>query len=59
MVTYIGRPAATFSSGWSSKARGRVVDRLARDFKEAFPDMRGFSSRNLKYMTSLCSPARL
>jgi hypothetical protein len=23
---------------------------LARDLKEAFPDMKGFSARNLKYM---------
>jgi len=32
--------------GWGAK----VIARLARDLKEAFPDMRGFSSRNLKYM---------
>lgn len=32
--------------GWGAK----VIDRLARDLKAAFPDMRGFSSRNLKYM---------
>ncbi|MBT9499480.1 MAG: DUF1016 family protein [Zoogloea sp.] len=32
--------------GWGAK----VIDRLARDLKDAFPDMRGFSSRNLKYM---------
>jgi predicted nuclease of restriction endonuclease-like (RecB) superfamily len=31
---------------WGSK----VIDRLASDLREAFPDMRGFSSRNLKYM---------
>jgi predicted nuclease of restriction endonuclease-like (RecB) superfamily len=30
-----------------------LVDRLARDLKAAFPDMRGFSPRNLKYMRSL------
>ena len=34
------------SEGWGS----RVVDRLASDLKEAFPTMKGFSSRNLKYM---------
>lgn len=34
------------TQGWGAK----VVDRLARDLKQAFPDMRGFSSRNLKYM---------
>ena len=32
--------------GWGAK----VIDRLARDLKAEFPDMRGFSSRNLKYM---------
>lgn len=34
------------SQGWGTK----VVDRLANDLRKAFPDMRGFSSRNLKYM---------
>jgi len=32
--------------GWGSK----VIDRLAKDLKQEFPDMKGFSSRNLKYM---------
>lgn len=32
--------------GWGAK----VIDRLAADLREAFPEMRGFSSRNLKYM---------
>jgi predicted nuclease of restriction endonuclease-like (RecB) superfamily len=32
--------------GWGA----RVVDRLAADLGRAFPDMSGFSSRNLKYM---------
>jgi predicted nuclease of restriction endonuclease-like (RecB) superfamily len=32
--------------GWGAK----VVDRLAADLREAFPDMKGFSPRNLKYM---------
>ena len=27
-----------------------MIDRLACDLKDAFPDMRGFSTRNLKYM---------
>jgi predicted nuclease of restriction endonuclease-like (RecB) superfamily len=27
-----------------------VIDRLAADLKRAFPDMKGFSPRNLKYM---------
>jgi predicted nuclease of restriction endonuclease-like (RecB) superfamily len=32
--------------GWGAK----VVDRLAHDLRTAFPDMQGFSPRNLKYM---------
>jgi predicted nuclease of restriction endonuclease-like (RecB) superfamily len=32
--------------GWGAK----VIDRLARDLRGAFPDMKGFSPRNLKYM---------
>jgi predicted nuclease of restriction endonuclease-like (RecB) superfamily len=32
--------------GWGAK----VIDRLASDLREAFPKMKGFSSRNLKYM---------
>lgn len=32
--------------GWGAK----VIDRLSVDLREAFPDMKGFSSRNLKYM---------
>jgi predicted nuclease of restriction endonuclease-like (RecB) superfamily len=32
--------------GWGSK----VIDRLAQDLRQAFPDMKGFSVRNLKYM---------
>ncbi|KVC54361.1 PDDEXK nuclease domain-containing protein [Burkholderia stagnalis] len=35
--------------GWGAK----VIDQLARDLKSAFPDMRGFSPRNLKYMRAL------
>lgn len=34
------------SEGWGSK----VVDRLAEDLHEEFPDMRGLSPRNLNYM---------
>jgi predicted nuclease of restriction endonuclease-like (RecB) superfamily len=34
------------NEGWGSK----VIDRLSFDLKEAFPDMSGFSPRNLKYM---------
>lgn len=32
--------------GWGAK----VIDRLARDLRKSFPDVRGFSTRNLKYM---------
>ena len=32
--------------GWGAK----VIDRLAIDLRHAFPEMQGFSSRNLKYM---------
>ena len=34
------------AQGWGSK----VIDRLGRDLREAFPEMKGFSTRNLKYM---------
>ena len=34
------------AQGWGSK----VIERLGRDLREAFPEMKGFSSRNLKYM---------
>jgi predicted nuclease of restriction endonuclease-like (RecB) superfamily len=32
--------------GWGAK----VIDRLASDLREAFPEMKGFSNSNLKYM---------
>ena len=35
--------------GWGAK----VIDRLAADLRKAFPDVRGFSARNLKYMRAL------
>jgi len=35
--------------GWGAK----VVDRLAADLRKAFPEMAGFSPRNLKYMRAL------
>jgi predicted nuclease of restriction endonuclease-like (RecB) superfamily len=35
-------------AGWGAK----VVDRLAVDLRREFPEMKGFSSRNLKYMRS-------
>lgn len=33
-------------AGWGSK----VIDVLSRDLKRSFPDINGFSTRNLKYM---------
>lgn len=35
--------------GWGSK----VIDRLSKDLRIAFPEMKGFSPRNLKYMRAL------
>ena len=32
--------------GWGAK----VIDRMAQDLNDAFPDMSGFSPRNIKYM---------
>lgn len=32
--------------GWGAK----VIDRISQDLRNAFPDMRGFSSSNLRYM---------
>ena len=37
------------AQGWGAK----VIERLAQDLKDAFPNMRGFSSRNLKYMLAV------
>lgn len=34
------------NEGWGAK----IIDRLSHDLKTAFPDMSGFSPRNLKYM---------
>jgi predicted nuclease of restriction endonuclease-like (RecB) superfamily len=44
----IGRDilARQAEQGWGAK----VIDRLAQDLRAAFPDMKGFSPRNLKYM---------
>jgi predicted nuclease of restriction endonuclease-like (RecB) superfamily len=44
----IGRDilARQAQQGWGTK----VIDRLAQDLRGAFPDMKGFSPRNLKYM---------
>lgn len=37
------------TEGWGSK----VIRRLSQDLKREFPDMRGFSPRNLQYMRAL------
>jgi predicted nuclease of restriction endonuclease-like (RecB) superfamily len=37
--------------GWGS----RVIDRLAADLREAFPEVKGFSPRNLKYMRAFAA----
>ena len=44
----IGRDilARQAEQGWGAK----VIERLAHDLREAFPEMKGFSPRNLKYM---------
>lgn len=44
----IGRDilARQAEQGWGAK----VIDRLARDLRTTFPEMKGFSPRNLKYM---------
>src|SRR3989304_5489675 len=36
----------------------RVIDRLAADLKAAFPEMKGFSPRNLKYMRAFADAWR-
>ncbi|AYE98742.1 DUF1016 domain-containing protein [Mycobacterium paragordonae] len=39
------------AEGWGA----RVIDRLASDLKERFPDAKGFSPRNLKYMRAFAA----
>jgi predicted nuclease of restriction endonuclease-like (RecB) superfamily len=38
-------------AGWGAK----VIDRLAADLRDAYPDMKGFSPRNLKYMRAFAA----
>lgn len=38
-------------AGWGA----RVIDRLAKDLRDAFPDTKGFSPRNLKYMRAFAA----
>jgi predicted nuclease of restriction endonuclease-like (RecB) superfamily len=42
------------AQGWGAK----VIDRLAHDLRIAFPDMKGFSPRNLKYMRTFADTWR-
>ena len=37
--------------GWGAK----VIDRLSQDLRDAFPDMRGLSPRNLAYMRAFAA----
>ena len=37
--------------GWGAK----VIDRLSIDLRDAYPEMAGLSSRNLKYMRALAA----
>lgn len=39
------------AQGWGAK----VIDRLAHDLREFFPEMKGFSPRNLKYMRAFAA----
>ena len=34
------------AEGWGAK----VIDRMSKDIGDEFPDMKGFSARNIKYM---------
>ncbi len=50
---HIGRQIllAQHKHSWGSK----VIDNLSKDLKSAFPDMKGFSHQNLKYMRKFAS----
>lgn len=50
---HIGREilARQQEQGWGSK----VVNRLSQDLKREFPDMKGFSARNLTYMRTFAN----
>jgi len=41
----LGKMIAEKEHAWGDK----LIDQLAKDLKEEFPDMKGFSSSNLKY----------
>lgn len=42
----LGEKISTKQTAWGSK----FIERLSKDLKESFPDMKGFSPRNLKYI---------
>ena len=42
-------------AGWGAK----IIDRLAKDLTHEFPTMRGFSTRNLKYMRAFAKALSL
>ena len=52
----IGRDILTrqAAQGWGAK----VIERLAHDLRAAFPEMKGFSPRNLKYMRAFAEAWR-
>lgn len=39
------------AKGWGAK----IIDRLAKDLRAAFPEMKGFSPRNIKYMRAFAA----
>jgi predicted nuclease of restriction endonuclease-like (RecB) superfamily len=39
------------AQGWGAK----IIDRIAADLRQAFPEMKGFSPRNLKYMRAFAA----
>jgi hypothetical protein len=43
------------AEGFEPASVDEVIDRLAADLYEAFPDMKGFSPRNLKYMRAFAA----
>ncbi|MCQ2347095.1 MAG: DUF1016 N-terminal domain-containing protein [Paludibacteraceae bacterium] len=48
MYYHIGKQILEYqaSEGWGAK----IIDRLSADIKKAYPELKGFSPRNLKYM---------
>jgi len=42
-----------FEEGWGTK----VIDRISADLRKEFPEMKGFSVRNIKYMRASAKEA--